>query len=386
MNSILKTADASRKVYGFTLFAALFLSAFSLKQVLLMDFRMEDLGMMCAAVKAELHGQTPYILSHLQQYTQTRHSFPYPPLALIPLKALCAGNPFFIYPMFCAVSVLGLWAWIRGCAPRDRWLLPVFLWSGFEGMFFLLRCGNIEVLNFILFGTAMGFLARNKIRTAGAFFGAAAFLKILPIAFAALFLIGKENRKDKISAAVLASAVFFTAHLASFLTRGDLYSSYFQLLMGQSAEHTPLHETFYPGWPQPSLLSLASLLNWKIIPGVNFFTGLFYAVPAAVFILMAVIFLKKTRSFTSIFSYGVLLMLLLMPRLKPYTYCLAVVPVYFLSCSLRDSRKTGLLAAAVFLPWFCRLCWPASIIFEYGQLYSLVLVYALLFFWREEIL
>lgn len=386
MNAALKTENNFAKVYAAAIFASVLLSAFNLIRILGADLRMSDIGMMCAAVKVELSGKSPYVLSHLQQYTETLHSFPYPPLALLPLKAICAGNPYFIYPALCAAAVLGVWAWAGTCMPRDRALLLVLLLSGFEGTYFLVRTGNIEVLNLILFAAAMGFLARKQLKTAGAFVGGAAFLKVLPIVFAALFLIGKENRKDKIFAAIFAALVFSAAHLGSFLMNGDLYPDYFRLLTGQSEGHAPLKETFDAGWTHPSLLSLASLLNWKFIPGVSFFTVLFYALPASGFVFMALLFLKKPKSFTSVFSYGVLLMFLLMPRLKPYTYCLAAVPVYFLARSLSDLRKTGVLAAAVFLPFVCRALWPLSLVWEYGQLYSLVLIYGLIFLWRKDVL
>ena len=129
----------------------------------------------------------------------------------------------------------------------------------------------------------------------------------------------------------------------SYLLFPKLELSYYTSILGQRQQRSPIFE--FGGWDNPTSLLFASDLgkyifhkedaltvdifhngDMRIVAATIVIYGIFFCGIGLIFLK----YIKMNPSFPDRFFVGVLAIMLLLPRLKPYSFTFALIPIYFL--------------------------------------------------------
>ena len=352
-----------------------------------------DFRVYYTAVKTIEKGNNPYFANKLKGYSDKGFTFfPYPPLILIFFKAIISSCPHLdlkiSYYIFWSLFLIAAFYVIKKIYSHSNVLLLVtLLLTGFVTTYWNYLTGNIGIIELFVFSLIFYWITRKRYYLAAIFIGLMGFVKILPIAFGSLFLFADTARGNRYKIFLLIPAIFILLHTISYALFPGISSTYFLILSGKiPGQYNPMNE----GGLQcnPALFCLINDIACKLfISNRIIFLGMYGLFVSFVFLLFLYYALKKQRGFLEVFCVGVLSFLLIFPRLKPYSFTLALVPIYFLikEWNLKDLIFPILLISAFpTLSLIINNIYP-SILFEYAQSISLLIFYMFFIFYNKNL-
>lgn len=333
----------------------------------------------CAAARTAHEGTNPYLTANIGTY----HAFVYPPASLPLFSLLCSStNSGMIW-----IQVLGLATllvislFLARISPIIGLLLLSFGFGAFE---WNVQTGNIATIEAVCLGMALVASQQRRPRITALALGLMGMMKLIPLFYAVAWLVfefltgPRDTRVKRImmyaSIAALPAALF---QLLSFLLYPQYLHTYWtSLLGGIPGQHSPLYEqSSNPSHPS-LLLFLRATLSSAGIPDALTFVA--YGLCALGLIGSLRTF--KNRPKTDQLAALMVLTSLLLPRLKPYSFMAAIVPMLMLYATLRPGSLPRMfcLLAAVGLPLLARLHgsgWGVDLVLGFSQWIALVVSY-----------
>lgn len=312
--------------------------------------RGRDAEIYCAAREAYDAGLSPYLVPNLKRFRAVDFSFVYPLHALLPLRPFCSGDATFRFTVlywaclalafFLSASRLGAWS--------DRGLVAVLFLGGFSGTAYSFATGNIGLVELLGFSVCYYFLIRHRPAMAALALGATASFKLVPLlfAFSFLFLVRPQTRGRLVVYSCLPLAAGFAI---SYAMNPSFFRDFVLQLLGlHPNQHAPINEVWPEGNPVFLLALKVFFADLRIDSPV-----LISAVAAVMIFTMITLLITLRRSGLDdvrLFSMGTLFVMLLMPRMKPYSFTYAVLPVFFLIQGRPRSLQVGILLLSVWVP------------------------------------
>lgn len=299
-----------------------------------------DLKTYYYAGKAFASGLNPYDVNVLSELAgdPVNHPFVYPPATLLLFRHLANQDFVTTYYLYLAIKGIALamlmYLWKRRFLPAMDAYFVLFCIVAFNAAIYIdLRTGNISILEQLLIWTALIFLTRKPLLFMLIILIVASF-KISPILFLGMLLLYGGSKKNIYF--VVATLLFLIMHLGSFYLNPDLYTNFVSALA----------ELDERGVFNPSTYALVThLFEWL---GARTGTVFPEYVERGVYLFVAasigIVAWRSWLILRSEFSHksdlvGIYLALLtyalVLPRFKPYSYILVLVPCYYILSRVR---------------------------------------------------
>lgn len=294
-----------------------------------------DLNVYCAAVKVFNNNGNPYLVNELQKSSSGILPFVYPPTSIYFFKILCYPSCIFdsrasYYFLWCLL-LAGAFFVIRKNDKNFQPLLLIILFTtGFLATHWNYLTGNIGLLELLLLSICFSFAIKEKYYLAMFPLAFIALLKITPLVLVSIFIFSGISKFSKFKLMSFGLILFIFLSSLSYILFPDITHSYYLALMGKiENQNSPIYEG--GGIGNPSLFFLLKNINETLFSN-NFttFLILYILLIGSVFALFLNYTLKKNRNFPEVLSTGILFFLIASPRLKPYSFTFALIPVYFL--------------------------------------------------------
>jgi hypothetical protein len=357
-----------------------------------------DYRVYAGAVHCLHDGKDPYFVSNLASYSGGRNlSFVYPPLSIALFSALICTQGNHVYFLFWMLLLALTFLIVERTDTRgfSGFLLLVLFATAFLASYWNFQTGNIGLVELFLFSGFYYGICKDKLNLAALFLAVVSFLKITPFIFLLAFLFLDLPARKKVLLLLLVPAYAGFLHALSFVLYPDITPSYFLQVLGRiPGQHSPLYEPGGMSTPSSLLLckDLGALagLPYQVLYGL-FATGLALLLYAKM----------RGRRFErmELLSLLVLFCLLLMPRLKPYSFAYALLPAYYLLKRSTFLEKTAALLVLSFVPLILYLVHTTSghmgagwvyenaasrTILHYGQLCALFVLFTWYLFRQEQ--
>lgn len=351
-----------------------------------------DTRVYCAAATAFGQGLDPYRVENLGGLSL---SFVYQPVYVRLIEPLCGlawpvPHAYTLASLTAvALSVL-LWP---GVLRRDgAGLAAVLALGGVSGLAWTVLTGNTSAFELLALTLAVVAMRSGKWAAAAAVLGLLGSLKLVSLGLLAVVLVADAPWKRRLAWMGYGLAAFMAVAAVSAALHPDLMLSFLKQITGRiGGQHTPLHETgdLY----HPSLMfALGGLagLRGLTVDGTVGYSVAALALFGAVFALVCAGALTVVRryergacSLDTRIGFALLILILFMPRLKPYTFLLAALPVWLLARPLAPAGRAAVVAVAVMLPALTGLtagfgAGNTSLWWNFQQPLSLLAVLALL--------
>ncbi|WP_155723938.1 hypothetical protein [Bdellovibrio bacteriovorus] len=298
----------------------------------------------CEAVKASDKGLDPYITANLG----FELSFTYPAIFLESYRPFCVGGPktylifHFAILLFISFVLIQKLKW-------DPYITVTWLFLGYNAAFSNYNTGNIGVFEALFFALFLWSFAVRKFEGV-LWLAPSAFVKVVPsvMAIPAILLAG-DTVKQKAKVFFLFSAGVLSLILINFLYSPDLFNSFFRQILGKySNQHSPINEIESNASNITILLFFKNLseklLNDFWMAGATFFVLLLAYLSYLVW--KNVIKDESNRMLRLCWSY--LLLMLWLPRLKPYSLLIVCIVMIPLLQKVGRRTATWLLLVTIF--------------------------------------
>jgi hypothetical protein len=278
--------------------------------------------------------------------------------------------------------------------------------TGLFALGWVLISGNLGVVELALISLSTFWLLKGRIPAAFFSLGIIASVKLFPLLYLPIYLLVLDDWKRRRSALVWAAAGFLLPSLISAVLRPDLMPWYFSQLLGLIPnQHSAINEV--GGINTPSLFYLLTdLLSAKISSVTNMALATLFLLLMSVgaYFLWRKVLPSIPNEFREEFTLGmgIVVMTLLMPRNKPYSFLPALLFVYILTRHTSLWKRALVLLLTSILPlaayysymtsWVKTVIqtWPAFVRKEvlllqsYHQVLFLLLVLILLMVWAHS--
>jgi hypothetical protein len=332
-------------------------------------------------VQALDHMQNPYILKNIQQYTGegTPLPFVYPPNTLYFFWIL---DLFFVFEnMGIYYALLIVLMLISGylIATMDQnphyLLLITLMLTGFMSTYWNFLMGNKDILFLFFFAVIFTMLVKEKYWQSSVVMGLMGSVALVTGPFVALFFFVRRPWLNRLFYIFLSGAVVAILLVAGYCINPIYFGSYLDLVMGGQ---NPLNDIGGYMTPTPYLMF------GDLLKGINVTGHLPVTIVSCIYIGLVVYttwnyLVRNNEDMIKIYSIATLAVFMLLPRIKPYSFIILTIPLYFLfrDCSYR--MKILLFAVISFLPLFIWYTSPLGIPRTYGmeyiQTYSLILIF-----------
>lgn len=293
-----------------------------------------DFQNVCAAVDVWLRGKDPYLVANTIEYCGFPYPFVYPPFSLYWIQGLCYGNRWLgfqaNYFLLFSIVFLGIFFVIRrGDDHFHPWLFITLLLTGFFSAHYGVLFGNMIWVELFFLAMAFYWILKEKYSLAGVFLAFGSVLRIFPILFGLPFILAPQARGRRWKNLWIMGSLFGGILVCSFLQSPAMTVSAFRAILGKiPGQVSPALEGGGAMTPTPYFLIKDLMVPIGGEDGLVFLLyGLFALLTVGIF---AQFVKRRNRSFLEIFSAGVLVVLILFPRVKPYYFIWASLPVYFL--------------------------------------------------------
>jgi len=332
-----------------------------------------DTQVFCSAARAATTGRNPYYIRDLG----LELSWNYQPYLLAVFRSLC-GPPIRLeqsYPLLDAFLLFGgLAAW----KPGSKSLLALALsLAGFWGFGWTLITGNITAVEFLLVSLAIALLEKRRWELAGLALGLLASIKLFTIIYVGLLLVIPESRSRRLRVTALSvSAFLFTLGLSYWLYPG-LFGSFLKQILG-------LIPNQHNVWTEAATMSNVPLAFFLIdvlaLSGIRFSALVSALIGTALVVVLICGALRKINpldlareNYLVFFCTGLLVLTIVMPRLKPYSFLMLIPPLFYLIRSQERSRQSLIIVVSAILP---SILFLAQLFLVAGDPISGLLVYS----------
>ncbi len=341
-----------------------------------------DFNIYLSALKVWVSGGNPYLVQSIQHYDQTELTFVYPPITLIFFKILFFSQNKIIYYIYWISALLLTFFIVKKTDNNFQPLLfMTLLITGFTATIWNFITGNIGLLELLIFALAIFYLVqKNSYYIPAILITLIGFVKIIPIFLTCLFLLTPQTNKEKLKVISTILILFCSLSVVSWLLFPNLTIYYYLSITGGLSQYTPIAES--GGISNPSSLFLFENISNLFIKN-NLYFSLVLFVAYATFILSIFLrYIKKVyRDFLEIFCVGTLAIFLIVPQMKPYTFTLAIIPVYFLIKNHDIRKRLVSLLIISFLPFAAfMILYNNTNVFIYSILSYIQLISLLIFY------
>jgi len=357
-----------------------------------------DFKVSYGAIEAFKNNENPYFVKNLQKYTDTNFPFGWPLAILYFFRVIYFLNNFIgpklNYYILWLLFLLGAFIIIKKARKDfDPFLLAVLLLTGFMSTYWNFLTGSIGLIELFVFSLVFYYIIKKKYYVAAIFLALSGFVRILPLLFGSLFIFADIPGRSKRNIFLLIISIAAALHMVPFIFFPDMVRAYFLLLMGKiSNQYSPAFERGMQN--NPSLFCLMQDISEKVFGIYNsaFCFGLYFLSVSFIFFLFFRYARENKHKFLEIFSLGALAFLLVFPRLKPYSFVFALLPIYFLikDLVLKNKIYMILLVSACPLMFFVNMnvLWYNFFIISYNQYIFLFLFFYIFLtrikYWNNE--
>ncbi|MBD3422681.1 MAG: DUF2029 domain-containing protein [Chitinivibrionales bacterium] len=346
-----------------------------------------DFNIYCCACDAHSQGRNPYLVQNIEVCTQREISFTYLPVVLPVFKALCRFENKILTYHFLWSILLALNFVLIAFVFKFKHLATIvaIVMAGYSTTYWNFYTGNIGLFESLLFITFLLLVLKNRLFLATVPLTVISSLKILPLVFVSLLFFTPDSTGRKVKAAGMTLLLFATIHLLSFVAYQDIYPSYLAAVTGsQASQHSAIKEE--GGKHNPSLMNF---INDAVSDEKEFDPAALtaYVILAALIIGIYFLILQRNAAMDSKakISLFALVLLLILPRLKPYSFGYAFLPVAILMANMKTANKLFIvliscgftfvmLVSTSFAPGLLKY-----VVIDYMQLGSLVAAIAYIF-------
>ncbi len=307
------------------------------------------------AVQALDHMENPYILGNINQYGWPVLPFAYPPHTLYFfwfLQFVFIFQNIWVYYAFLAILLIISSYLLLTLDQKPHYLfLITLLVTGFISLWWNFTRGNKDILFLFLFAIIFTLLIKEKYWQSSIAMGLAAGFSLFAAPFAALYLVVRRPILDRLAYIALSTGVVAALFLASYCINSSFLFSYMGSLLGSDTQVIQLG-----GWNAPTPYWLFYDLLKNVSPGTVVPMVLVSCVYIG-FILYATwnYYQKHSGNTLKIYSFTMLSVFMILPRMMPYNFIILVVPLYFLfkDCDYRiKSLVLGVISLLPFFVWY----------------------------------
>jgi hypothetical protein len=341
------------------------------------------------AVQSLNNGEDPYSLSNVIYFVGGSLPFNYPPHTLLffwCLQFLFVYQSIWIYYalLVAFLAASGYIIAITDQKPQLLFLITLLL-TGFMGIFWNFQTGNKDIIFLYLFAWIFYLMLRENFWKSSIIMGLMGSFSLITLPFIAVYLVVKRSVADRIKYILLSIGVAAVIFLITWLLTPSLFSSYIENIRGSSS---PLYDESGINTPTPFLMFTALLNPTKagiIIPSlVVSFLYVSFIIGSSWYI-----FKKNQDKPLIVYSFVVLAIFMILPRVKPYDFIILIPSLYFLFRDYENKIKVLVLVVVSLLPlavWYYFLIdrtQPISylkyLIYSYSQTFSLLLIFIIAF-------
>lgn len=296
-----------------------------------------DFQVYCSAVRAWENAYNPYLVGHLRLFGNYCKDFPfvYLPFTIFFFKPLCLGNPKVNYYIFWLILLALTFFIIRS---QDKTFKPLFLITLLMTAFYAALnnfwSGNIGLVEMFIFLLVLYYIANKRYYLAAFFLGLLSTIKITPLLLAWLFAFADIPRSAKIKVMGLIFAVFILISVLSYAVFPDVTPYYYMTITGKIANQDhAIREEGNQGNPAPFFF-IRGIAKYLFGGNMIIFLTLFGIFAFLLFGLFLSWVRRKGWSFLELFCLGTIPFMLILPRLKSYSFALLIPCIYFLTKDL----------------------------------------------------
>jgi hypothetical protein len=347
-----------------------------------MDYRVYKAGVQCL-----IHGYDPYPIANITQYSGDEVVYGYPPHTLLFywfLQIFFILQIIWIYYVFLLAFLVASGYLLVTADKKPEYLFcSTLLATGFISMYWNFYNGNKDILYLFLFACIFYLLIKEKFWQSSIVMGLMGSYTLFTLPFTALYLVVRRPIIDRIKYIFLSIGVVAGIFLITWLVNPGLFMSYIEMLRGSKS---PFIES--PGYLTPTPYLMFDFLLNKTYAGVTIPLVLVSLGYVCLIIGACWYVIRKNQEKPLIvYSFVMLSIFMVVPRIKPYDFIILVVPLYFLFKDCSDKIKIVALTVISLLP-FCT--WYqinhvgiftnlTLLIYSYGQTISLFLIFAIAF-------
>lgn len=366
-----------KNVFYYTLITASILSFLFAMSIDLKNIEIgNDIKVFCNAGAAIASNNNPYITANIGGEL----SWNYPSIIANIFAAACPllhlQETYIFY--FTIPFLLGLLPWLY---KKDALYGSVLLLTGLFNIGWVILTGNVSTFEFLLFSIATFLLLRKQTNSASFVTGVMSGVKLIPILYFPALIFLLKDTKEKIISFLWAILGFAAIPVLSLIFSPEMFPWYIKQILGLIPnQHAPISELT----PDPLNPSFAIFLFslFKLDPSSATSS---YTVITIFIYLTGIILAYKicgSKIFTNnneflLFPIGIIILTLVMPRLKPYSFLPYLLCFYLLSRYqshwLKGLYLTLLTLAPTFLHIFYYYGKNNGIFLETGILQSIAL-------------
>lgn len=253
--------------------------------------------------------------------------------------------------------------------------------TGFFSAYWNFLTGNFAIMSLFLISVMFYLIKKNKFKESAIVNGLMASITLFPIMFSGSFLTLKRSYKELLTLIGIAGITFGVIFIVSYIFNPPLAQSFIQSLIGNESQ---LKETGGMSNPTPYLMFGYIVQNNVLITGVLSLTYIGLVLGALY------LFTKRNTDPFKIYTFGFLSVFMLLIRIKPYSFIMAIVPIYLLIKDYSYKLKIAILLSISLFPflmykdfWEQFLPLPDLIIY-YAQSISLFAIFAII--WYENMI
>jgi hypothetical protein len=348
-----------------------------------------DYEVYCGSIRAVQAGFDPYLPENSRRFLGNNWVMPYPAGALVLLSPACL-KPRTLYPAFYTLllALAGFQLWRLW--PEQPLLLAALLVGGLVAAPFNYLTGNTGIVELVAFVAALAASSAGRLRSAGTWLGIVAAVKLFPLALGAVFAAVAWRERGPRSGVRLGLGIalgFAIVHGLTLLIDPRYELSLFRALSGGFPGQTSALDEMRANWTNPALPliirdAVALLGGPALLAHALLGAG---AVAAAALLLRL---WRRESDALTLWSYGVLVVCLLLPRFKSYSFVYALVPLFYLLLRKSPGQQALVMLVGSLLPLLLFLL-PVdrdperglSLLVAVSQMLSLGAVFALLLWW-----
>jgi len=352
-----------------------------------MDFRVN-----VGAIQSVNHGEDPYFLLNVNQYTHEYIPFTYAPHTLLIVWCLqflfSIQSIWIYYALLVAFMVIDGYLIVTLDQKPEYLFFIVLLVTGFVSTFWNFYNGDKDFIFLFLFACIFHLLLKEKFWQSSIVLGLLGSFTLVPLPFVALSLAIKRPILKRIQYILLSIGIVAAIFLITWLINPALFESYIKTFQGSSSQ---LYEKSDRKTPTPFLM-FGVLLN----PANGGITIPLILVSLVYFCLIIgsswYVIKKNQENPLKVYSLAMFAIFMVLPRIKPYYFIVLAIPLYFLFKDFSYKIKILVFVVISLLPlffWFLQnfiknyypqIYYIGSfpyMISEYAQTLSLFLIFAI---------
>jgi len=332
-------------------------------------------------VDAFNQNKDPYILANIQDYVGDKLPYVYPPHMLIFFEIFYFIQNIDIYRLFIVLLLATSVYFIAKSEDKPDYILYiVLLVTGFFSAYWNFLTGNFAIMSLFLISVMFYLIKKDKFKESAFVNGLMTSITLYPMIFSGAFLTLKRSYKEILTLIGIAGITFGAIFVVSYIFNPLLAQSFTQSLIGNESQ---IKDTGGMSNPTPYLM-----FDY-IAPNNILISGAISLIYIGLVLGALYLFTKRNTDPFKIYTFGFLSMFMLLIRIKPYSFIMAVIPVYFLIKDYSYKLKIAVLLSISLFPFlmykdFWEKFFPLpDLIIYYAQSISLFAIFAII--WYENI-